>query len=60
MLAPSTSFAESKDVPSDYVLENALPVSNVGQDSGGGGSVPVVALVALLGLCWRRKSRSIN
>ena len=60
MLAPSTSFAESKDVPSDYVLENALPVSNVGQDSGGGGSVPVVALVALLGLCWRRKSRAIN
>ena len=62
VLAPSTSFTESKDVPSDYVLENALPVSNVGQDSGssGGGSVPVVALMALLGLCWRRKSRSIN
>ena len=59
VLSPTTDFTDTKDVPSDYVVENALPVSNVGQNDGGG-AVPVVGLLMLAWFGWRRRSTPIN
>ena len=59
VLSPTTSFTGTKDVPSDYVVENVLPISNVGQNDGGG-AVPVVGLLMLAWFGWRRRSTPIN
>ena len=59
VLSPTTSFTDTKDVPSDYVVENVLPINNVGQNDGGG-AVPVVGLLMLAWFGWRRRESRIN
>ena len=59
VLTPSTDFDASKDVPSDYVVENELPVSNVGQKDGGG-AIPAAGLLALAWFGWRRRGSRLN
>ena len=59
VLTPSTDFDASKDVPSNYVVENALPVSNVGQKDGGG-AIPATGLLILAWFGWRRRASRLN
>lgn len=54
LLTPSTTFGSDNDVPADYVVANALPASDLGQDNGGG-SIPLWLLVVLPLLAWSRK-----
>ena len=57
LLTPNTTFGRDKDVPSDYVVTNALPASDLGQDNGGG-SIPLWLLAVLPLLAWSRKLKS--
>ena len=57
LLTPNTTFGSDNDVPSDYVVTNALPASDLGQDNGGG-SIPLWLLAVLPLLAWSRKLKS--
>ncbi len=56
LLTPSTEFTTEHDVPTDYVVTNALPASDLGQDNGGG-SIPLWLLAVLPLLAWSRKRK---
>lgn len=56
LLTPSVEFTTEHDVPADYVVTNALPASDLGQDNGGG-SIPLWLLAVLPLLAWSRKRK---
>ena len=58
-LTPNVAFGDSHDVPSDYVLSNPLPASNVGQDNGGG-AIPVWLLVLVAPFALFRTRKIFN
>ena len=58
-LTPNVAFSDTHDVPSDYVLSNPLPASNVGQDNGGG-AIPVWLLVLVAPFALFRTRKIFN
>jgi hypothetical protein len=59
ILTPQTTFSADSDVPADYVVTNALPANDLGQNNGSG-AIPLWLLVVFPLLSWYRKRKLIN
>lgn len=60
-LTPAVSFASTNDVPDGYTVTNALPASNVGQNSTkGGGAMPLWLLLSGLGFGFVRRFKKMS
>lgn len=58
-LAPSESFDSNGDVPSSYVVTNALPTVNLGQSSGGG-AIPLWLILTGVVATWFRRQKGFK